>query len=379
MGEDGRDPAVKEKALSRTRGKRIHDLIDPVGVGDNTDQPTSPKLARLAYNPMKNMSYSVGGTASQSMDMPSIAASATYASIHASQTTCRLSDEQKSFIHQWRQTFSSHPQDPMPPNESINALATLLQSSPQPIREYLNTDYETRRRLKSASEQAAASQLSTKEQSSPLRTEYVLKEANQRLDPHTLALVEKYVASCRRRRTQNDGRRSVNEGPLKCTYGCGYRTKRAFDWKRHEETHEPQELWLCHLCCQNEEPNPFLVNRKDKFLKHVKDAHKKWEPEVVFEMSKVDFQADFNPRCHLCPNVSTTWDDRCRHVLSHYEDSVQRDARKGRVSSRGMGGKRRPSERDAGVATANPLSSGYASDQSSVRVGTGAGSEKEPG
>ena len=38
-------------------------------------------------------------------------------------------------------------------------------------------------------------------------------------------------------------------------------------------------------------------------------------------MSKLDFRAKFDPKCPLCPEISETWDDRCRHILAHYEDA----------------------------------------------------------
>jgi len=66
----------------------------------------------------------------------------------------------------------------------------------------------------------------------------LLTEADDHLPPTTIDLVEKYVKACRC--TRNKGSHPVNTGPYKCTFGCGHRTKRAFDWRRHEETHEPQ-------------------------------------------------------------------------------------------------------------------------------------------
>lgn len=36
-----------------------------------------------------------------------------------------------------------------------------------------------------------------------------------------------------------NSRISVSAGPYRCTFGCRYRTKRTFDWRHHEETHEP--------------------------------------------------------------------------------------------------------------------------------------------
>lgn len=238
----------------------------------------------------------------------------------------KLTHKQKKFIRQWFESFATDQPQRFPPSETINALATLVQASQQTVLDYINKKYIT-------PETTVASSRLQDPESHPLADDrqrkdtfagYTVKDANRHLAPATLQLVEKYVAACQRRRAQIDGRRSVNAGPFRCTFGCGYQTKRAFDWRRHEETHEPQELWLCLLCYQNNhEQNPFLVNRKDKFLKHAKEAHKGWEAETVLDMSKVDFHANFNPQCPLCPEVSQSWDERCRHILGHYEDEMQ--------------------------------------------------------
>jgi hypothetical protein len=93
-----------------------------------------------------------------------------------------------------------------------------------------------------------------------------------------------------------------------------------FDWRRHEETHSPQELWLCHYCVQNSDQTPFLVNRRDKFLRHAKEIHKEREAEDVLDISRVDFHPEFDPHCPLCPDTTSSWEDRCKHIIAHFED-----------------------------------------------------------
>jgi hypothetical protein len=361
------DVSTGSLILPSPTGKRNHDLMISASVESSDQSLQSPKSARLDLGHSEFKAYDCEGSLNHEREPESLAAHVSYPPGYERAGVGTLTDRQRSFIQQWHQSFAAHQRESSPANESINALATLVQSPPQSIRNFLNTEY---RPLGNAAIKKPLSSLvrtSETEMNDLSRTTYTLKEANRHLSSQTLTLVEKYVSSCRRRRAQKDGRRSLNEGPLMCTYGCGYRTKRAFDWKRHEETHEPQELWLCHLCRTNEESNPFLVNRRDKFLRHVKDAHKKWEPENVLDMSKVDFEADFQPKCHLCSEVSRTWDDRCRHVLGHYEDGTQRDARKSRVRERGFERERsRSDDNGTGPHTRHP-SSDSTSDQSSLR------------
>ncbi|KAF2117606.1 hypothetical protein BDV96DRAFT_489824, partial [Lophiotrema nucula] len=244
----------------------------------------------------------------------------------------RLSNKQKSFIRQWYEDFANgQASSSYLASEQVNALATLLRVPVQPVMDYINKKYINPSNYLPANSDFAptSGRAHDPKRRPPFQPDYSLTEANQHLHSTTLSLVERYVQACQRRRAQNDGRRSVNDGPFRCTFGCGYRTKRAFDWRRHEETHEPQELWLCLVCSQKGEQNPFLVNRKDKFLKHAKDAHKDgWEPEVVLEMSRVDFRGTFDPQCPNCPTTSDTWDDRCRHILGHYEDEANDSSRK---------------------------------------------------
>ncbi|KAF2690862.1 hypothetical protein K458DRAFT_63961 [Lentithecium fluviatile CBS 122367] len=354
-------------ALPSPTGKRNHDVLVTGSVDSNDQSPRSPKSARLGIiHGTDNKPINMDDTADHSSTVGNLTAQMSCPLPYRKFNTGTLTDRQKVFIQQWHQNFAASFVDPSPASESINALATLVQSPPQPIRDYLDTEYGPLQRASTTTQSPPLSQPSGYDERAHSRASYTLREANHHLPPDTLALVEKYVSSCRRRRAQKDGRRSVNEGPLECTYGCGYRTKRAFDWRRHEETHEPQELWLCHLCRQNGEHNPFLVNRKDKFLRHVKDAHKKWEPETVLDMSRVDFQADFDPRCRKCPEVSRTWDDRCRHVLSHYEDGLLSGGRQGRGGERDGKGKEGMVEQECGDLRVRTPSREHGDEQSNT-------------
>jgi hypothetical protein len=313
--------------LVRPNGKTNCDVAILGDIDTSSQEKGGSKFARLERSDIQEYTAHSNNTASHNKDLEGLTPRASFKRISIG----ALTDKQKGFIQTWHRTFATDLLVHGPTNEAIIALATLVQASPQPILEYLYTEYGPPQRSLDADPLLLSSQHREEKPRGIHCTPYTVREANRHLSMETLTLVENYVRSCQRSRAQKDGRRSVNEGPLRCTYGCGYRTKRAFDWKRHEETHEPQELWLCHLCYQIKERSPFLVNRKDKFLRHVKDVHKNWEPETLLEMSRVDFQANFSPRCSMCPEISKSWDDRCRHVLWHYEEGIQCNPRQTRI------------------------------------------------
>lgn len=244
-----------------------------------------------------------------------------------------LTKKQQRFLRRWHEEFAQPDSSSALAEECSTALATAIQTQPDLVIDYI----EKRRRGEEDDDQGT---ISLQEDSSPpyhrqgsqpAAEPYKLSKANSHLPPPTLALVEKYIAACRRRRSPTDGRRSVNTGPFRCTFGCGYRTKRVFDWRRHEETHEPQELWLCAICSRNDVHNPFLVNRKDKFLKHAADKHAHQGAEEVLHKSKLAFVPRAELVCPYCGEESASWDERCRHVLGHFEDEVERGMKRVKV------------------------------------------------
>ncbi|KAF2834009.1 hypothetical protein CC86DRAFT_312263 [Ophiobolus disseminans] len=239
----------------------------------------------------------------------------------------KLANKQKKFLRLWYEDFAQLSVGSPPPSECVSALAKVIRTQPHLVFEYIDQRHKS---VHDTGRSLLTEELSQASPHSP-HDPYLLAEANDHLEPITLTLVEKYVTACRRRRSQNDGRRSVNTGPYRCTFGCGYRTKRAFDWRRHEETHDPQELWLCTICSQKDSQNPFLVNRKDKFLKHVNDKHGGYAAEKVLDSSKVAFVPRAELACPLCGTDSGSWDERCRHVLGHFEDEVERGMKRVRV------------------------------------------------
>jgi hypothetical protein len=241
-------------------------------------------------------------------------------------TSSSLSPKQHRLLRQWYQDFAHPDVAPDLSEASLAGFATAIQTRKELIADYI----EQRREGSDTSDNIPdfdpifPNVRRSTEPANCSSQPYTLSSANSHLPPHTLTLVEKYVSACRRRRSQNDGRRSVNTGPYRCTFGCGYRTKRVFDWRRHEETHEPQELWLCSICAGADINNPFLVNRKDKFLKHAADKHTHMAADMLLEKGKVPFVPRKELQCPTCGEDSGNWDERCRHVLGHFEDEVER-------------------------------------------------------
>jgi hypothetical protein len=233
-----------------------------------------------------------------------------------------LNTKQKDFIRKWFEDFAAGQAPPILGTEEYHALATLIKTPSQLVWEYINRKYPNPASLLPTHNLRVPKDNSFDVNIEDIAssTTYSVLDANKHLPPTTLRLVEKYIQGSQRRRAHTDGRRKVNNGPFRCTYGCGYRTKRVFDWRRHEETHSPQELWLCHYCVQNGDQTPFLVNRRDKFLRHAKEIHKEREAEDVLDISRVDFRAEFDPQCPRCPDTTSSWEDRCKHIIAHFED-----------------------------------------------------------
>ena len=262
--------------------------------------------------------------------------------------TERLDSDQKDFIRQWYTTFAKSKSQTLLSSDSMSALSTLTQARPQLILAYIRdlcSDISDSNQPPIIQEYGTVS--TQQHLSSCIQKPYILSTANDHLPQTTLHLVNKYINTCRRIRPRTDRRRSVNSGPYRCTFGCGYRTKRTFDWRRHEETHEPQELWLCTLCQKHSDKmdeqkdtdgsrkEPFLVSRKDKFLRHARECHKDWLSERVLDISRVDYRPRGELDCPRCGVRSRSWDERCRHVLGHFEDEVEQGVKRPDIVSEG--------------------------------------------
>jgi hypothetical protein len=248
-----------------------------------------------------------------------------------------LTAEQQVFVRQWYETLAQSESIPTLSIENLNALATLTQTLPQVVFDYLKNTYPSISGTTSVTNVPPKDTQNNQAQprAPASSTPPPLMTANTHLHPKTLTLVHKFLQTCRRTRPRTDGRRSVNSGPYRCTFGCNYTTRRVFDWRRHEETHEPQELWLCTLCSHaNTMGNIFLVSRKDKFLRHARELHGEWKAEKVLKLSRVDFRASNQGWTCVkarCGWMGGDWDERCRHVVGHFDDEVMEQRRRANI------------------------------------------------
>lgn len=238
----------------------------------------------------------------------------------------RLSSKQKRLIQHWKADFWEDKEDVAYQHEHVVALATAIRSEPEIVLEYLKQKHYDN--SPSSLMLSKPPDISTSGATSPTpQDDYKLVDANAHLAQPVLTLIDKYVSACHRRRSQTDGRRTVNTGRFQCTFGCGYRTKRPYDWRRHEETHEPQELWLCDVCLREKAKDPFLVNRRDKFCGHVTEKHPTYNVQIVIDRSNVRYIPRVPEGCPFCnigeASKGWSWDDRCKHILGHYESDAE--------------------------------------------------------
>jgi len=253
-----------------------------------------------------------------------------------------MTKEQSGLLQQWYKGFARPEVAPILHNDRILAFATAIQSEPGLVINYVRQRRNSNDTMKRSADEQDVEETPPRSENpdTPSPEPYSFATANKHLPPAILPIVESYVSGCQRRRSHNDGRRSVNTGPYRCTFGCGYQTKRAFDWRRHEETHEPQELWLCDICPHHE---PFLVNRRDKFLDHVARKHAGKHAGVTADAVVDRCKLEFVPRPMLvCPASvrleceekragRTGWDERCKHILGHFDDDDEVEGSRKRI------------------------------------------------
>jgi hypothetical protein len=149
----------------------------------------------------------------------------------------------------------------------------------------------------------------------------------------------------RKRNKQPSGRNKRSKKPLTqdqqdtkslrypCTVGCQRKFGSASDWKRHEENKYPQKLWFCTLCGDVDDASMSdLYYRKDKFLKHVRTKHAAWMNDhhsdgaeraithcaVLLPLALAPFPSE----CMFCEEEFQQWDDRCTHLLAHFDNKM---------------------------------------------------------
>jgi len=89
-------------------------------------------------------------------------------------------------------------------------------------------------------------------------------------------------------------------GIFECTFGCGRKFQRVWEWERHEQAVQPDKFWFCWSCGDVNNPSlECLYMRKDKFVSHIKSQHDEDVAEVLVQ-SKVAYTPPFRERCGFC-------------------------------------------------------------------------------
>jgi hypothetical protein len=316
----------------RSRDSSIEEDISRTPISNKPRRPHRSSLRRQSLRSLDEMK------SIPAISTPNNEQDKNYTDTRAHQANMEsLTVEQQDFVRHWYEKLAQAESIPILYQETLSALATLTQTRPQLIFDYFKKAYPRISETTSPPKLLQHDALSKESQPAP-PTLNTITATNDHLHPTILILIQKHLQTCRRRRPRTDGRRSVNSGPYRCTFGCGYATRRVFDWRRHEEIHEPQELWLCTLCSHTNPHNSdtkdvFLVGRKDKFLKHVREVHSEWKAEKVLEMSRVDWRREGEGEAWKCGTEGCKWegrewDERCRHVLGHFDDKIVEERRR---------------------------------------------------
>lgn len=217
-----------------------------------------------------------------------------------------------------------HMEGPIEPlsTEQVMTLAILLKLRPQTVHNWVTQNLITG---SNKDEQAASRSLANTTISDPTKN----------LSWEILQLVERYVNASNQKTTAIGGYyRLFNAWKYECTFGCGYRTKFVLNWERHEESHQPQNFWLCAVCNQEKRP-VCLVHRPEKLREHIQDKHASSNTKDLIESSQLAYKAGFKPRCGFCGYAFKSWEDRNKHILYHFnaEGSDARNMSQWRESS----------------------------------------------
>ena len=110
--------------------------------------------------------------------------------------------------------------------------------------------------------------------------------------------------------------------PYNCTYnrsGPSFANKHA--WKRHEELHRPQKLWICpEKDCKARLPKKGLFTRLDRLRTHLSKLHpsKNIDPTNCQKILK----KNFDKRCIFksCPTQFASWRERIEHLDGHLKN-----------------------------------------------------------
>ncbi|OCK78056.1 hypothetical protein K432DRAFT_302812 [Lepidopterella palustris CBS 459.81] len=243
-----------------------------------------------------------------------------------------VSKKQSKFIRKWYRDFVENQQFPLGDDEfltadKISALAILIKLQPRTVHDWITKNLMGTNATVTSTEDHRYTWTSQRraEETTALGLHPPQAQVTDDIQPlpdEILELIQNHERARNRVRTTSDGRRRVNRGKYECTFRCGYRTKNVFDWKRHEENHQPQNFWLCTVCRQSDQPIDFLVHRSDKLLKHAQEKHKGRDPKDILNTSKLDYIAGFKSPCGFCGHPFSSWEDRNKHILDHFDGQI---------------------------------------------------------
>ena len=114
-----------------------------------------------------------------------------------------------------------------------------------------------------------------------------------------------------------------------CTHGHAKMFGSKSMWKRHEETHCRQRMWLCKYDrCQSKPEDERSYSRPEHLRDHLSQKH----PNVPYSKSKIsscalDLSPEFDRRClfRVCGVTFDDWKSRCDHLADHFSRSWKPD------------------------------------------------------
>ena len=172
--------------------------------------------------------------------------------------------------------------------------------------------------------------------------------------------------------------------PYNCTYnrsGPSFANKHA--WKRHEELHRPQKLWICpEKDCKARLPKKGLFTRLDRLRTHLSKLH----PSKNIDLTSCQkiLKKNFDKRCIFksCPTQFGSWRERIEHLDGHFRNqwdwSEWRDDLK-TDSQEAQNGEDEESSTDDDGQRSNSTSSDDTSDDGAPGPSSGAGSFRGKG
>ncbi|KAH8672073.1 hypothetical protein BGZ60DRAFT_563558 [Tricladium varicosporioides] len=158
--------------------------------------------------------------------------------------------------------------------------------------------------------------------------------------------------------------RSFNKAPqsFPCTFIRCRRSFKAFsDWKRHEETHYPQEHFMCLRCieppfqfngnavcgfcntvfgplsnlpahylyCESAQQGGKTFARRDKMTAHLRECHivESTAAKDLSEDWKYPILSDWPRQCSFCAKIFQTWGERLLHLADHFKPRDDRPSK----------------------------------------------------